>query len=118
MQVNHSPIIIFAANMLTDEEIRFIEYWEKNRSRKKRSFRKLALGLPFGVILVVLIFVNFLAGWFKRADMVIRSEPSLVFVLIGAALLIVIFIAVFSTYHKWDINEQRYRELLSKKNDQ
>ena len=103
--------------MLTEEEMRFLQYWERNRGRKKRSFKQLALGLPLGVVIAVLVFANFLSGWFKRADMALRTEPSLVFVLIGAALLIVVFIAVFSTYHKWDINEQRYRELLAKKKD-
>jgi hypothetical protein len=32
-----------------------------------------------------------------------------------AALLIVVFTAVFSARHKWDMDEQRYRELLAKK---
>jgi hypothetical protein len=34
-----------------------------------------------------------------------------------AVILIVIFVSIFSVRHKWDINEQRYRELLSKKDD-
>jgi uncharacterized BrkB/YihY/UPF0761 family membrane protein len=113
--MNKSHISIFAGNMLTEEETRFIKYWEKARGRKKRSFRQLALGLPLGVIIVVLIFANFLTGWFKRAEMMIRTEPSLIFVMLGAALLIVTFIAVFSIYHKWDRNEQLYQELLAKK---
>ena len=115
LQMVRLQIAIFAGNMLSDEEKKFIQYWEKNRGRKKRSFRQLALGLPLGVVIVFLIFVNLLAGWFKRAEMMIRAEPSLIFVLLGATLLIVVFVAVFSVYHKWDINEQRYRELLSKK---
>jgi hypothetical protein len=105
----------FALIMLTEEENRFIEYWEQNRNRKKRVFRQLAVGLPLGVVMVMLIFINFFSGWFIRAEMKLRAEPSLVPVIIGGALLIVVFIAVFSTYHKWDMNEQRYRELMSKK---
>jgi len=101
--------------MLTNEEKRFVEYWEKNRGRKKRIFRQLAVGLPLGVVMVILIFISFFSGWYKRADMVMRTHPSLIPVLIGAALLIVVFITVFSAYHKWDINEQHYRELLAKK---
>ena len=117
LQVVTLQIPIFAAMMLTDEEQRFLHYWERNRNRKKRSFKQLALGLPLGVVIVVLIFASFFSGWFKRADMVVRAEPSLIFVMLGAALLIVVFISVFSIYHKWDINEQRYRELMSKKNN-
>jgi hypothetical protein len=32
-----------------------------------------------------------------------------------AALAIVVFTAVFSARHRWDMHEQRYRELLAKK---
>jgi cell division protein FtsL len=47
--------------------------------------------------------------------MVLRSESkSFVIVLLVAALLIVSFIVIFSAKHKWDINEQRFRELKSK----
>ena len=101
--------------MLNDEEKRFIEYWEQNRKNRKRFLRRLSIGLPLGVILVVAIFVNFFSGWDKRADMIMYQQPSLIYVLLGAALLIVIFVVVFSARYKWDINEQRYRELLSKK---
>ena len=118
MAVASEPVTecYFCDNMLTDEEKSFMQYWEKNRNRKKRSFRQLAMGLPLGVLIVVLIFANFLSGWFKRADMVIRTEPSLIFVIIGAALLIVVFVTIFSIYFKWDRNEQHYKELQVKKN--
>ena len=95
LQVVKLQIAIFAGNMLSDEEKRFIYYWEKNRNKKKRSFRQLALGLPLGVVIVFLIFVNLLSGWFKRAEMMIQAKPSLIFVLLGATLLIVVFFAVF-----------------------
>lgn len=101
--------------MLTEEENRFILYWEANRLKRKRVFRQLALGLPLSTAIVIAIFLNFFLGWYKRADMELRADPSLIITLLVAALLIVIFITVFSVKHKWDINEQRYRELLSKK---
>jgi small-conductance mechanosensitive channel len=104
--------------MLTKEEIKFMEYWELNRNRKKRVFRQLAVGLPLGVAIVLLIFANFFSGWFKRAEMKLRAEPSLMLVIIGAALLIVVFITVFSAWHKWDMHEQRYRELMTKKKNE
>lgn len=77
----------------------------------------MAVGLPLSVLLVVAIFVNFFSGWYKRADMEIRSSSSLVLILIIAAMLIVAFMTVFSEKHKWDINEQRYQELLSRKDN-
>ena len=98
--------------MLSEEEKSFVEYWEFNRTRKKKILRQLAVGLPMAVLLAVAIAINFFSGWYKRADMEIRSSASLVLVVIIAALLIVIFTTVFSVRHKWDINEQRYQELL------
>ena len=108
--------------MLTQEEARFVEYWEANRLRRKRFFKQLALGLPLGVLLVIAIFLSFLSGWHKQADTEMRSQAqsqpnysSIILVLVIAALLIVVFTAVFSARHKWDMDEQRYRELLAKK---
>ena len=44
-----------------------------------------------------------------------REKSSLIIVLIVAALMIVIFIVIFSARHRWDMNEQSYRELISKR---
>src|SRR5215216_1135767 len=108
--------------MLSTEETRFIEYWEANRLRRKRFFKQLAIGLPLGVLFVMAIFASFLSGWHKQADTEIRTQSqskadyaTIILVLLLAALLIVVFIAVFSARHKWDMNEQRYRELLAKR---
>ncbi|MFI5129824.1 MAG: hypothetical protein ACHQFX_07540 [Chitinophagales bacterium] len=108
--------------MLTEEETRFIEYWEANRLRRKRFFKQLAIGLPAGAFLVIAIFISFLSGWHRQADTEIRSQSqsqpnysSIILVLVAAALMIVAFTAVFSARHKWDMNEQRYRELLAKR---
>ncbi|HYM92540.1 MAG TPA: hypothetical protein VET23_00220 [Chitinophagaceae bacterium] len=101
--------------MLTEQEKDFMEYWEQNRLRRKRIITQLALGLPLGVGFTILIFINFFSGWYQRAGMMLNTDPSLFPVLLVAALLIVIFVAIFSVRHKWDINEQRYRELLAKK---
>lgn len=102
--------------MLTDEEKGFIGYWEDNRLRKKKIRRQLSIGLPMAVVLVIAIFANLLSGWDQRANMELKEEQSsLILVLLAAALLIVVFIVVFSARHRWDINEQRYRELLSRR---
>jgi hypothetical protein len=102
--------------MLTKEEESFVEYWQQHRSRKKLRFRQLLVGLPLGVAIVLGILVNFFSGWYKRADMEINSmSPSQLLTIIIAAVGIIIFITLFSAKHRWDINEQYYRELLSKK---
>ena len=105
---------------LNDEELQFVKYWKENRMRRKRIFRQLSLGLPLGALLVGTIFLNFFSNWFKKAEMVRnkatqQNDASLILVLIFAALLIVAFVVVFSVRHKWDINEQRYLELLARK---
>ena len=102
--------------MLTEGEKEFITYWEENRIQKKKVLRQLYVGLPMAVILIMAIFINFFSVWFKKADMALhREKSSLIIVLIVAALLIVIFIVIFSARHRWDMNEQSYRELISKR---
>lgn len=103
--------------MLTSDENEFLGYWEENRVKKKKVLRQLYVGLPMAVILIATIFINLFSGWFKKADMVLHKEKSsLIIVLLVAALLIVVFIVIFSARHRWDINEQSYRELVNKKN--
>lgn len=103
--------------MITDQENAFVEYWEANRLRKKKVFRQLYLGLPLASLLIIAIFVNFISGWYKWADMALHREgSSLILVLMVAAILIVVFVVVFSVRHKWDQNEQHYQELLHRKN--
>lgn len=101
--------------MLTPDEEKFIEYWEANRLSRKKLLKQLYVGLPFAALLVIAILVNFLSGWYKRADMEIRSNSSLILVVVIAGIGIVVFTTVFSVRHKWEMNEQFYRELLAKK---
>lgn len=102
--------------MLTKEEENFIIFWEHERVRKKKVLRQLYVGLPLATILIITIFINAFSGWYKRADMELKTEEkSLIPVLAIAAILIVIFLVIFSARHRWDLNEQRYRELLARK---
>lgn len=103
--------------MLTEEEKNFIEYWEYHRLKKKKVIKQLSVGLPLGVLIVAAIFINFFSGWDKRAQMVINTDPSLILILIIASLLIVLFFAIFSVRHQWDLNEQRYKELVARRDE-
>ena len=93
-----------------------MKYWEANRLRRKRGFRQLAVGLPLAVMIMVALFVNFFSGWYKRADMTIRIDSSGVLVVLAGLLLTVVFVVVYSGRHRWEMNEQRYKELVAKKN--
>ena len=102
--------------MLSDEEKGFLEYWEINRLRKRKVWKQLAIGLPAGVAIVVAIFINLFSGWDKKADMAMQKEKSsLIIVLVIASLLIVAFSVIFSARHRWDMDEQHYKELMAKK---
>ena len=106
------------AYMLTRDEEKFIEYWAANRLERKKVLKQLYVGLPFASLLVIAIVINFFSGWYKRADMKIRSDSSLaslIVVIVIACILIVVFTTVFSVRHKWDQNEQLYKELLSRR---
>ena len=47
-----------------------------------------------------------------------EEDPTLILVLLLAAVLIVVFVVVFSARHRWDMNEQHYKELLSRRDRQ
>ena len=100
--------------MLSQQEKEFLRYWEENRLNKKRFLRQFSIGLPVGVLLVVLIFINLLSGWYKKAEMQLRSNASLLLIVLFALLITVVFIAIFSSKYKWEQNEQRYLELKRK----
>ena len=107
--------------MFSKEERDFIKYWEENRIKRKRFVKQIALGLPFGVLFAVAMFLNFTSGWDKRVESITKTYPSfksLIMVLLIAILAIVVFISVFSAKVKWEKYEQRYRELLSRSESQ
>lgn len=101
--------------MLTEEEEAFIAYWRENRGRQKKNIRQFLLGIPVALLFVVPIAINFFSGWYKRAAMMVHTDSFNPGVLLLALLLITVFIALFSRRFRWDQNEQRYIELLAKK---
>jgi len=101
--------------MLNDQEKDFIAFWEANRLRQRKFIKYIQYGLPLGVAIGFGILVNLASGWYKQASMIVNADPSLILVLLIALILIIVFISVFTVRHRWDLNEQRYRELLSRK---
>lgn len=101
--------------MLTPEEEKFVQYWQEQRQNKKAFLRKFSIALPALSILAILFFVNFLSGWFGKADMELRQHSSLIIVILVAVIAIVVFVVIFSARHKWEQNEADYEELLKKK---
>ena len=101
--------------MLTQEEEKFIQYWENQRQRKKDFLKKFSIGLPIIAGLGILFFINFLSGWYGRADKELRRHSSLVITILVAVIIIVVFVSIFSVRHKWEQNESDYQSLLKKK---
>jgi hypothetical protein len=101
--------------MLTQEDENFIRYWSEQRQRKKQFLRKISIGSPLGVFMVLAIMISLFAGWYQKADMVLHEYSSLIIVILIAGFGIVAFITIFSAQHKWDQNELHYQELLRKK---
>lgn len=101
--------------MLSKEEETFLDFWQQNRLQKKRFLRQFSIGLPVGVVMVVVLFLNVLSGWYKKADMVLRGNSSVIVVILIGVVGVIFFITFFAGNHKWDQNEQRYQELLAKR---
>ena len=101
--------------MLTDDEKRFLAWWEKNRDKHSQVSYQLLSGLPLGILFSLPIILNFLLGrfWYKRADAVGISQfnPA---VLVLAVIAISVFTGFFNKKSKWDQNEQKYLELRHK----
>ncbi len=100
--------------MLTANEEKFLEYWEIERTKKKSMF-KFSMGLPLGVLMIALVFINVVSGWDKRAMAVLRSNTSFILVIVVACIGIVVFLTIFSSRYQWEQKEQQYKELMAKK---
>jgi hypothetical protein len=105
--------------LYTDDEKKFIEYWEQNRERQASLSYQLLFGLPFGFLFSIPILVNFLLGrfWYKRADAVGMSQFNPI-VLVLAILIISVFIALLNRKFRWEKLEQQYLELQARKQEE
>jgi hypothetical protein len=101
-------------NTLSEAEKQYIEYWERNRLREKKLLNQLLIGLPLGIVFAAPVLLNLFGGWYKRAGMQANAKMSPLVLLI-AVLLIIVFVAIFSRKHKWEMKEQQYREFLAKR---
>jgi hypothetical protein len=99
---------------LSQAEIDYINYWEKNRLREKKLLNQLLIGLPLGILFAAPVLLNLFSRWYVRADMQANAQMNPM-VLLLAMLLIIVFIAIFSRKHKWEMKEQQYREFIAKR---
>jgi membrane protein YdbS with pleckstrin-like domain len=103
--------------MLSEREKQFIEYWEANRDKEKKTNRQLLIGLPVGLLFTIPIILSVFSAkfWYKRADM--EANTTSPTVLIVAVLIIAVFIAIFHKRHQWEMKEQQYQELKARERE-
>jgi hypothetical protein len=101
--------------LYTEDERKFIEYWEKNRAYQSTIKYQLLFCLPYGLLFSIPILVNFLLGrfWYKRADAVGLSQFNPI-VLVLAVMIISIFIAIVNRKFRWEKLENQYLELMAR----
>ena len=103
--------------MLSQKELDFLVYWEKNRDFENRFSRKLLSGIPMGIIFCtpILFFLAavyyFLPDWYAKISN--TSQETFVVVVI-AVFIAVFFFAYFRMHFKWEMNEQLFKELKHK----
>jgi cbb3-type cytochrome oxidase subunit 3 len=100
--------------MLTKDEEKFMSWWDVNHEKEKSLRRQLRLVLPIGLLLGVGIILNFVTGWYTRANMVANGQSTPLIIIIGI-IIIAVFVSVFYKKHRWEMNEQRYQELKLKR---
>ncbi|GAC1442392.1 MAG: hypothetical protein NVSMB63_10670 [Sediminibacterium sp.] len=100
--------------MLTNEEETFIKFWADNREKQQTSIRPFLIGLSAGFVLGICLILTLTSGWYERANMVANTQFNPIVLLI-AILLLSFFMAFMYRKFRWEMQEQRYRELLVKK---
>jgi hypothetical protein len=98
---------------MSAEDAAFFEYWSHNREKEKKWLTQLMVGLPLGLVFGLPVLLSFLLrGWYKRMPYITGSQFT---VILMAILGIAVFYGIFRMRFKWEINEQRYNELLALK---
>lgn len=101
--------------MITEEEKKFIDYWEANREQKSKLVHQLISGIPVGIFFSVPVLIILYTGrfWYKRADILVNTQLSPL-LMTAAIFCITVFVAVFYKRHQWDMQEQQYLEFKNK----
>lgn len=103
--------------MLSDQEIKFLSYWEQNRDRENTFSRKLIGGLPMAlifslpIVLSIVVVRLFLPEWYTKIS---KTSSGTFITIIFAMIIVALFYSFFRMQYKWEMNEQLYQELKSK----
>lgn len=103
--------------MLSEKEIKFLQYWPTVREKESSFTSKLTRGLPmacmFGLpILFSVALVYFLSPeWYTKISQVAAGSSTMILI---AVFIFIIFFSYFRMHFKWEMNEQLYQELKSR----
>ncbi|CAN5515741.1 hypothetical protein BH11BAC3_BH11BAC3_24980 [soil metagenome] len=105
--------------MISEKEIKFLRYWERNREIESTFLSKLTRGFPmallFGlpIILSIVVVRIFFPDWYMKIS---QTSPGMFITAVIAMIIIILFYSFFRMQFKWEMNEQLYKELKSKEN--
>ncbi len=100
--------------MFTQQEEKFLAYWEANRIQQKYSIRPFLVGMSAGFLFGIAVIAVIYTGWYERAEMVANSKMNVAIFLL-AIIVVSFFMAFIYRKFRWETNEQYYQELLAKK---
>jgi len=104
----------YLCGMLTEQEETFILFWAEKRIQQKKNFKQFLKGLSSGLSIGIGIILLLVTGWYQRANMEANSKLSPIILFLTIAILSVFMGFIYQNY-RWEMNEQQYLELLSKK---
>jgi predicted neutral ceramidase superfamily lipid hydrolase len=105
--------------MISEKDIAFLQYWEQVREKENTFTSKISRGLPMAflfalpIILSVIVVRLFAPNWYTKIS---STSPGSFITILFATSIIIVFYAYFRMQYKWEMNEQLYNEIKSKKN--
>ena len=104
--------------MLSKKEEDFVKYWESVRIPYSSFSSKLMRGIPMSIIFTVPVMLSVALVYFLSPEWYTKISQNLNIsfapILIGL-FLCVLFFSFFRMHFKWEMNEQFYHELISKR---
>ncbi|MEO7523025.1 MAG: hypothetical protein ABIT58_02965 [Ferruginibacter sp.] len=103
--------------MLSEKEIKFLQYWQSVREKESSFISKLVRGLPmaclFGLpIIFSIVLVYFLSPeWYTKISQEAAGSTGVILI---SVFIFIIFFSYFRMHFKWEMNEQLYNELKSR----
>ena len=105
--------------MISEKDIAFLQYWEQVREKENTFTSKISGGLPMAflfalpIILSVIVVRLFAPNWYTKIS---ATSPGSFITILLATSIIIVFYGYFRMQYKWEMNEQLYNEIKSKKN--